>query len=83
MMPDCDREGQIFLSTPHTQDRFLFLHHLSILTVDFLKFSYFDCWRPPYCDDIIVAFNDVIMFSDVNLNDGIRDVHYNQCISTT
>ena len=26
MMPDCDREGQIFLPTPHIHDRFLFLH---------------------------------------------------------
>ena len=26
-------------------------------------------------------FNDIIMFSDVSLNDGISDVHYNQCIS--
>ena len=24
---------------------------------------------------------DVITFSDVNLNDGVGDVHYNQCIS--
>ena len=26
MIPDCDSEGQIFLSTPHTHDRFIFLH---------------------------------------------------------
>ena len=30
-----------------------------------------------------VAFNDVIIFSDVNLNDNVRDVHYNQYISNT
>ena len=30
-----------------------------------------------------MAFNDVITFSDVNLNDGLRDVPYNQCISYT
>ena len=28
-----------------------------------------------------MAFDDVITFSDVNLNDGVHDVHYNQCIS--
>ena len=41
-------------------------------------------WYLPYFDDITVAFNDIIifiMFNDVNLNDGICDVHYNQCIS--
>ena len=32
---------------------------------------------------ITVTFNDVITFSNVNLNDGIRDVHFNQCISNT
>ena len=32
---------------------------------------------------MIVAFNDVIMFSDVNLNDGVRDGHYKQRIPYT
>ena len=41
----------------------------------------FDCWRPPYCADIFMAFNDVIKFSDVSLNDGLHDGHYNQCVS--
>ena len=31
-------------------------------------------------DDITVAFNDVITLSDFNVNDRVRDVHYNQCI---
>ena len=26
VMPDCDCEGEIFLSTPHTNDRYFFLH---------------------------------------------------------
>ena len=34
-----------------------------------------------HIDDTTVAFNDVIAFSDVNLNYGVRDIHYNQCIS--
>ena len=38
---------------------------------------------PPYCDEITVVFNDVIKFSDANLNNGLCDVHYNQCISNT
>ena len=29
------------------------------------------------------AFNDIIPFSNVNLNDGVHDVHWNQCISNT
>ena len=36
-----------------------------------------------YCDAMTVAFNDVITFSDVNLNDSVHDVHYNQYISNT
>ena len=36
MMPDCDREGLIFLSAPHTHD-ILFLAHLSFLNVDFFN----------------------------------------------
>ena len=36
--------------------------------------------RLPYYDVITVAFNDVITFNDVDLNDGERDVHYNHCI---
>ena len=32
--------------------------------------------RPPYCDDITLApNNDVITLSDINLNDGVHDVH--------
>ena len=31
----------------------------------------------------LLALNDVIMFSDVNLIDGVHDVHYNQCIPNT
>ena len=42
---------------------------------------YFDCRHLPYCDDTSVTFNDVITFTDVNLNDGICDILYNQCIS--
>ena len=26
VVPDCDNEGRILLSTPHTHDRFFFLH---------------------------------------------------------
>ena len=33
--------------------------------------------------DITVAFDGVIMFNNVNLNDGVRDVHFNQSISNT
>ena len=32
---------------------------------------------------ITVAFNDIITFSDLKLNDGIRDVHYNKFITNT
>ena len=36
VMPDCDREGRIFLSTPYNHDRFFFfLAHLSFLNVIF------------------------------------------------
>ena len=30
-----------------------------------------------------LLFNDITAFSDVNLNDGVNDIHYNQCISNT
>ena len=36
-----------------------------------------------YCDDITVTFSDIIIFSDVNPKDGIRDILYNQCTSNT
>ena len=32
---------------------------------------------------LTLTFNDDITFSDVKLNDGVRDVHYNKCISNT
>ena len=82
MVRDWSR-GWIFLSTPHTHDRIFLRAHLSFMNVDFfLECSHFDCWRPPYCDVISVAFNDVIAFSDVNLNDSVRDVCCNQYISS-
>ena len=34
-------------------------------------------WHHEAC----LAFNGVITFSDVNLNDGVRDIHFNECIS--
>ena len=58
MMPDYDRERRIFLTTPHTDDS-LYLAHLSFLNVD--VFNNAVCRRPSYCDDITVAFNDVII----------------------
>ena len=35
----------------------------------------------PYSDDITVTFNDVIIFSDISLCDGVRDMLYNQFTS--
>ena len=49
--------------------------------VDLSIYDTYPRWRLSYCDAITVAFNNFIRFSDVNLNDGIRDIHYNQCIS--
>ena len=43
--------------------------------------SHSKCWR--FCNGLTVTFNDAITFSDINLNDGVRDVHYNQCMSNT
>ena len=78
MMPDCDPEGRFFsLSLTLMKDSFS-----CTLFISECRF-HFDCWRPPYCDDNTVAFNDVIKFIDVNLHNGVRDVEYNQCISNT
>ena len=37
VLPVYDREGRIFLSIPHTHDRFFFLSHRSFLNVDFFN----------------------------------------------
>ena len=79
MMPDCDREGRIFYlpltpmidsfsCTPFISERRFF--HNAVTLIE-------------YCDDIIVVVFDVITFTDVNLKDCVRNVHYNQCISNT
>ena len=34
-------------------------------------------------DDITTAIIDDITFSDVNLKDGVRNFHYNKCLSRT
>ena len=68
------------MPTLHIHDRFLFLHTF-ISEQGFELYSRFDCWRPRHRDDITVTFNDVITFSYVNLEDGVRDVLYYQCIS--
>ena len=48
--------------------------------IDYLSFLNVDLFLYIYC--VTVVFNDVITFiDDVNLNDGVPDVHYNQCIS--
>ena len=67
--------GTYFLSTPHTQDGFFFLQTFHFWT-----------WIFNNAVSLIanvrrVTFSDVIKFTDVNLNDGIHDVLYNQCIS--
>ena len=76
-MPDCDREGRRFLSTftpvidsfsctPFISER-RFSNNAVTWIADVRHIVMTLLWR-----------NDVITFSDINLNDGVRDVHYNQ-----
>ena len=76
VMQDYDLEGRIFRSTCHTR-KILFLAYF----VSYLKSNPFDCWHLPYFDNISVMLNDIINFSDVNLNDGVPLFLYNQCTS--
>ena len=70
-MSDCDPKGRIFLSDPQTHDSFFFLH-----TFHFWKWL-FDNAVTLIADirhiiiDNTVTISDVIIISDVNLNDGI------------
>ena len=78
MIPECDREGRNFLSTPNTHDRFFFLNTFHFLTDVF--------------NNAVTSIADVRHFvmtlllrlmtslRTVNLNGGVCDVHYNQSI---
>ena len=79
MMSDCDCEGRIFLSTLYTHDG------VFSCTVFISERRFFNNGVTSIADvrHIVMAFNDVITFSDINLNDGVHDVNYNQCISNT
>ena len=83
-MQDWDPEGQIFLSIPHTYDGVFFLHTFHFWT---WIFDYAAAWiadvRHIMMTLITVTFSNVITFSDVNLNDGIRDVPYKKCTFNT
>ena len=65
-MPDCDVEGRIFLSTPHTNvSEYRFFNNVVTSIFDVHHFV-----------TTTVAFNDVITSSNVNLNDGpLQPVH--------
>ena len=79
-MPDSDREGRIFLSTPYTYDSF-FLAHFSFLNVDSFSNAVTSIADVGH---IVVTLLCRLMTSlrsvTVTLNDGKRDVYYNQCI---
>ena len=55
------------------------LAHLSFLNVDLLIMRSLQLLSSA----VLWHYCDVITFSDVNLNDGVGDVRYNQCISNT
>ena len=85
VMPDCNPEGRILLSTPHTHNRIFLLH-----TFHFCRFFLKNKAVGSIADVrhivmiiITLTFSDVITFSDVKLNGGVRDVLYNQCTSNT
>ena len=82
VMPDCDPVGRLCLSTSHTHDVFFFLHifrfWMWILIMQSLPLL-----TSAIFEDITVTFSDVITFTEVNLNDGVRDILYNQCKSNT
>ena len=86
VVPDCDFMKLVFLSTPHTYLRDPFRIVFFLHTFQFWKWIFLNaviCWRLPYCDDITLTFSDVIMFSNVSINDGLCDVLYNQCTPNT
>ena len=82
-MSDCNPEGRIFLSVPHTNDRFFFLHT-------------FHFWKTVF-DNAVTSIADVrhiVMTITWRLLTSLglvtsaltmahRDVIYNQCISNT
>ena len=68
-MSDYDPKGQIFLSIPHTLDRFFSLHTFHFQKWAFDSKLYCRCLL--HYDDNTVTFSDVITFSDINLNDGV------------
>ena len=82
VMPDCDREGRIFLSTPYNHDRFFFFSCTPFISErNFLIAQSLTLLTSAiYCGDLTVAFNDVITFSDVNLTYDVCDSHNNQYI---
>ena len=71
MMPDCDPEVRIFLSVPHTHDEFFLLHILYFYFFFFLIMQSLRLQTFANCDDNTVTLSDVIIFSDVNLNNGV------------
>ena len=81
MMPDCDREGRIFLSTPYTHDR-------SFSCTPFISENRFFNSAVTLIADVrhivmTLLWRLMTSLRSVNINDGVLDAHYNKCISNT
>ena len=75
MVSDCDPEGRIFLSVPHTHDG-LFFFCISFICIKWVFDNSVTTTADVRhnCDDNTVTFSYVITFSDVNIYMAYRDV---------